>query len=320
MRKIFKKVVTVVASMAMVAGMIATAPAMDAQAATNRSVWIVGTMNGWDPSSAPEMSTADGRTYVWEKDVKEAGTDEFKILVNQASWGNDHGYYGDYADNYQNVEDAWGNIKVSYAREGHAKFEITLNENNDIVAAKVTGTAVGQFVAPEEYYLVGEAALTGAEWDTTKNQMTAEGNGKYSITFTGVAAGTYEFKVCKAQNWSYGQWPEGQNNFKVTVPSAMDVKLTFDVNDGTISHNIPNAVIETKDNGLGGETATTAPTQSQTPATQGGNDTQASAGVEVTDGNQPLATADNTMVWTFAICAVVAMSAFVIANAKKEEN
>lgn len=71
-----------------------------------------------------------------------------------------------------------------------------------LAATMVIGMmAVSAFAADTDgYHVCGSAGLCGSEWDTSANLMTDNGDGTYSITFTGIAAGTYEFKV-ELNNW-----------------------------------------------------------------------------------------------------------------------
>ena len=66
--------------------------------------------------------------------------------------------------------------------------------------------------------VVGAAGLAGTEWDLSnaENDMTLVSGRTYEKTFTGVAAGTYEFKVAANHAWTYS-WGSGSNNASVTV-------------------------------------------------------------------------------------------------------
>lgn len=81
--------------------------------------------------------------------------------------------------------------------------------------------------AAETYYVAGNAGLcNGKEWDASaaENAMSdPDGDGIYSITYTNVAAGTYEFKVTDG-TW-INCWPG--SNYKLTLDSACDVTIHF---------------------------------------------------------------------------------------------
>lgn len=58
-------------------------------------------------------------------------------------------------------------------------------------------TTTGEEEAEDDaaYYVAGEEALCGKNWDPAGSLMEKNADGTYSVTFTGIAAGSYEFKV-----------------------------------------------------------------------------------------------------------------------------
>lgn len=104
-----------------------------------------------------------------------------------------------------------------------------------LAATMVVGMmAVSAFAADTDgYHVCGSAGLCGTEWDTSANLMTDNGDGTYSITFTGIAAGSYEFKV-ELNNWE-NDWnlegPASGGGGNAVVDVAEDdstVVITFD--------------------------------------------------------------------------------------------
>lgn len=92
-----------------------------------------------------------------------------------------------------------------------------------------------------EYYVAGSAALCGVEWDpgAAENKMSKNEDGTYSITYTGVPAGTYELKVTTG-SWA-SCWGEAgtANNFVVTVEDAdSTVVISFDTVTELVSAQI----------------------------------------------------------------------------------
>ena len=89
---------------------------------------------------------------------------------------------------------------------------------------------------PAKFYTVaGQAGLCGVEWDPSQNKMTDNGDGTWSITFTNIAAGTYEFKVVENGAWGNpdfnleGNAAGGGANAKVTVEvDGSTVVIAFD--------------------------------------------------------------------------------------------
>lgn len=106
-----------------------------------------------------------------------------------------------------------------------------------LAATMVIGMmAVSAFAADTDgYHVAGNAGLCGEghEWDTSANLMTDNGDGTYSITFTGIAAGNYEFKV-ELNNWENdwnfdGSATGGVGNAWVEVEEDNStVVITFD--------------------------------------------------------------------------------------------
>ena len=79
------------------------------------------------------------------------------------------------------------------------------------------------------FTVAGAAGLAGTEWDNTNtaNDMTLVSGRVYEKTFTGVAAGTYEYKVLANHAWTFS-WGSGSNNASVTVElDNSDVTITF---------------------------------------------------------------------------------------------
>lgn len=70
------------------------------------------------------------------------------------------------------------------------------------------------------YTAVGQAGLCGSDWNTndTANDMTYdEATGTYTKVFSGIAAGTYEYKVVLNHKWGAGEYPTNAANASVTV-------------------------------------------------------------------------------------------------------
>ena len=97
-----------------------------------------------------------------------------------------------------------------------------------------------QWVAPTsgpvevvvEYFVAGSAGLCGVEWNPAAdaNKMTdTDKDGIYTITYTGIAAGNYEFKVTNG-TWDQSWGQNGGNaNYKLAVTEAdTTVEIRFD--------------------------------------------------------------------------------------------
>ncbi len=86
------------------------------------------------------------------------------------------------------------------------------------------------------YY--AESSFAG--WTTEGTQMTANGDGSYSKTFTGVSLSsgtTYEYKVYGADGTDEGVWIGDNVTFTPPMGGTYDVTITLN-NDGTVSHTL----------------------------------------------------------------------------------
>lgn len=133
------------------------------------------------------------------------------------------------------------------------------------------------------YYVAGDEGLCGTKWDPSKNQMVKNEDGTWSIKFTNVNAGKYEFKIA-----TNGDWNNGEYNL-----------------EGDASNKGPNAVIEVKEDG-----STVIITFDGTKAIITMNDVPAGGGEDTPAG-------DSSMVAIFAILAVLAAGVVTVAVAKR---
>ena len=127
------------------------------------------------------------------------------------------------------------------------------------------------------YHVVGAEGLCGVNWDPSKNQMTKNADGTWSIKFTDVKAGKYEFKIA-----TNGAWDNGEYNL-----------------EGDASSGGANAVIEVAKDG-----STVIISFDGTKASITMNEVPAGAGDDTPAG-------ENSMVAIFAILAVLAAAGVV---------
>lgn len=193
-----KKLISVVLALALVLSMGVCAFAADA------TYYVAGTMNGWN-SAGTQMTLVDG-LYTATVDLAQ-GTHEFKIT--DGTWNN---CWGDNGNNYK------------FATTEAGSFTITFNA--DTKEIKVTGAGVGEAKLEINYVTaVGAGAgnfLNNVNWDPTdaSNKMT-ENNGVYSITYTNVAAGDYEFKFAANGAWN-DDWGTG-----AAIESGVTCDITY---------------------------------------------------------------------------------------------
>ena len=91
-------------------------------------------------------------------------------------------------------------------------------------------TTYGKVEVVTEYYVAGTTSLCGVDWQpgAAQNKMT-ESNGIYTITFTGVAAGSHKFKVTNGtwdQSWGKDA---GNDDYVLELTEAVNtVEIRFD--------------------------------------------------------------------------------------------
>ena len=90
--------------------------------------------------------------------------------------------------------------------------------------------------ANDTYVVAGSSGLcNGENWaaSSTKNKMTANADGTYSLTIANVKAGNYEFKIVQNGSTWHGDPANGGQNYKITVASACNVTITFNPKNKT---------------------------------------------------------------------------------------
>jgi hypothetical protein len=109
--------------------------------------------------------------------------------------------------------------------------------------------AVTASAANDTYVVAGSSGLcNGQNWvgNSTKNKMTANADGTYSLTIPNVKAGNYEFKIVQNGSTWHGDPANGGQNYKLAVATACDVTITF---------NPKNRTATASGNGIGEVTA-----------------------------------------------------------------
>ena len=92
------------------------------------------------------------------------------------------------------------------------------------------------------FTVAGETGLTGADWQpsNTDNDMTLTSGAIYEKTFTGIAKGTYEFKVLANHAWTYS-WGKDATSANASVNVALDnstVVITFNETNKAITTSV----------------------------------------------------------------------------------
>ena len=113
-----------------------------------------------------------------------------------------------------------------------------------LAATMIIGSMAVAAFAADTYNVAGAEGLCGVDWDPAQNQMKDNGDGTYSCTFTGVKAGTYEFKIATNGAWDNGEYilegdaASGGSNAKVTVDNDNStVVVSFDGTKASVAVN-----------------------------------------------------------------------------------
>ncbi len=256
MRKIFKKVITAVASMAMLAGMVAGVPSIEAKAAQN--YYVVGNdeaFGNWTPGNAAQMTYSNGK-YTLTFNAVANKTYEYQILPTNTGWDGQIG------------AEAGGNFGIFCFANCTATITFDPSLSGD-ARVTCTGTGMGTPNLANTFYVVGSMNSWGGE------QMTANSDGTFTIVYgSSLAAGDYEFKV--AQDFpTYGWYKQHSNgdgndgNTKATKVADKDLKITFNPSeeDGSKKIKVENVNVsssgenqsETSESQNNSENATTSP-------------------------------------------------------------
>ena len=199
MRKIFKKIITAVASAAMLAGLVAGVPSMEAKAATDVKLYV----NVDDPESYGVNVWGGSSAVTGGEDVMCWGTQPKPSLIpgtgDKAGWGyvtlND-------SSETQGIQFVKGsdvlngnvwNATIASLGLTEAYYDVTSAKwYKDILLTQ-------EVVSPtldDIYFVAGAEGLVGADWAATdpKGEMTAKGD-VFSVTYENIAAGKYAYKV-----------------------------------------------------------------------------------------------------------------------------
>lgn len=106
----------------------------------------------------------------------------------------------------------------------------------------VTATAASTVV------VAGYAGLcNGYAWDTSKNAMTLQADGTYTITFANVEAGYYQFKIVDNGSWIGDPYADNSDgNWHITLTATTDVVINYDPTTKNVTTNVGGAtVVET---------------------------------------------------------------------------
>ena len=212
-------------------------PSVKAEAADGDYI-LLGTITGWDAASAGQMTDAGNGKYTYTYSASIGEKMEFKIanaelFANDGSWNT---VIGDGNKSNFNYEATSETVVITYD-----------SKVTDRAGVTVTGATNTKAIVSETFNIAGDEALTGKNWDNTANALTLS-NGVYSISFTGIAAGTYSYKILEntaSLEWNsdyvYGLRDASSNNGVVTVAED-DSTVTFSVDATTKAVTVTQTV------------------------------------------------------------------------------
>ena len=187
----------------------------------------------WNEKDPANQMTWNGVTCLFEMvyPAVPAGTYQFKIT--DGTWNN-----------------TWGKDGQNYPFEVTQSCDVTITFDPGSGAVVCTGDHVAAVTGLEIASITAVGAgkgnfLGGKSWDVAaaSNHMTASGS-VYTITYEGVAAGTYEVKFAANDSWNDNWGSNGSaysggtaeavyngQNIKFTVSEPSDVTLKLDLTD-----------------------------------------------------------------------------------------
>ncbi len=185
--------------------------------------------SNWSANDASNIMTLSGDVYTKVYTNVPVGNYQFKIT--DGTWNN-----------------SWGDNGGNYGFANNVKADVTITFNPTTKEITVTGAGVGTVVFEANSITAVGAGKNGflndVSWDpaAAKNHMTNNGN-VWTISYTGLPTGTYEFKFAANNAWSdswgtggaitAGEWVDAYHNgnnttFDVTVDGS-DVELALDL-------------------------------------------------------------------------------------------
>ena len=115
-----------------------------------------------------------------------------------------------------------------------APEKIIFHNNSGTQTGNLTFVNGGFYTYDGVYTVAGSEALLGSNWDVTKNRMTANGDGTYSLTLTGVDLSTSPaYKVVKNYSWDEA-WPASDRPIGISMAGTYDITINFNPADGSV--------------------------------------------------------------------------------------
>ena len=192
----------------------------------------------WE-ANTPANQMTKGADGLYAKTFANVAAGTYQLKVTDGTWDNCWGGDGP-EGNYQFTTEA-GDVTVKFD-PATKQISVVLPKQPD---PKPTDPTPTDPTPTERYFVAGEKALCGVEWEpnTSANEMKKGADGIYTKTFKKVAKGTYLLKVTDGtwDNCWGGSGPEG--NYQFTT-EAGDVTVKLDPATKQISVDLPGKSVD----------------------------------------------------------------------------
>lgn len=229
MKKTFKKLTAVFVVLLLVLSNVFMTLAEDT-AETSGSWYVAGTANlcngeEWVPGAEVNKMTYNEETGLYEITFEQVEASSFEFKVTNGSW--DECYP---ADNVKGGLSAQDDVLVMFDAETK---EVSWYSDSE-----------GEPPVPEEvfYRVAGSAGLCTSEWNATddNNLMSYNSlNARYEKIYTGIAAGSYEYKVVK----NGSDWMPEDNQIVEVAEDGATVVIWYDEATGEIGSEVSKDLV-----------------------------------------------------------------------------
>ena len=145
---------------------------------------------------------------------------------------------------------------IAISGTGDAYITVSADFQSYEVTADGEGIVEPPVVTDPVYFVAGEEALLGVNWDCAAeaNKMVEGDDGLWTLSIADVAAGTYKLKVTDGtwtNSWGDPNSGDPDGNYVLNVEAAGDVTITFNPADGSVVVTVKSEQApETGDMGL----------------------------------------------------------------------
>lgn len=166
----------------------------------------------WDPAGS--MMDQEGGIWVKTYYGVAPGTYEFKIT--EGTWSSNWGGSSYIGIPAEGIISSGDNMKFTISLES----DITIKFNGSNIIALESTNGFGVLVI-NVYSVIGDSGLVGSSSDFdetgTQGDMTSQGDGTWRVTFSGVPAGIYGYKVVGNHSYAVYEHPGSEVNAEAVI-------------------------------------------------------------------------------------------------------